>query len=99
MRPFDSAQGRLAVAVVVSIIVVFGAPYTGQLRGAIQDAFPGQYRLIIGGIVLVAVVGAVLWALRRINERRLLRYGLLTTAICAGAVYTYATATCNANVD
>ena len=43
-------RARLAVAIVASTLVVLGAPYTGQIRGALQDALPGQYRLVLGGI-------------------------------------------------
>jgi VanZ family protein len=90
---------RLAVALAASILVVLGAPYTGQIRGAIQDALPGQYRLIIGGIVVVTLAIAVVSALLRIREQRATRYGLLALAIGGGAVYAWATATGNANVD
>ena len=90
---------RVGLAIAASLLVVLGAPYTGQIRGAIQDALPGQYRLIIGGIVVAVVAAAVLWALLHVKERRLLRYGLLATAVGGGAVYAYATATGNANVD
>jgi hypothetical protein len=80
-------------------VVVLGSPYTGQIRGALQDALPGQYRLILGSIVLVAVAIAVATALLHIRERRLLRYGLLLLAVGGGTVYAFATATGNANVD
>ena len=93
MRP------RLALAVVASIVVALGAPYTGQIRGAIQDALPGQYRLIIGGVVVIGVAMAVTVALLRIKEQRRVRYGLLTFAVGGGALYAQATATGNANVD
>src|SRR5262245_2393485 len=98
--PVDSAQGkRLVVALLASLIITVGAPYTGQIRGAIQDALPGQYRIIIGGIVVAAVAVAVLTALLRIRERRLSRYALLALAVGGGALYTWLTATGNANVD
>ena len=90
---------RLLVALAASFLVVLGAPYTGQIRGAIQDALPGQYRLIIGGIVVVAVVSAVVSALLRIREQRARRYGLLALAVGGGALYAWTTATGNANVD
>jgi hypothetical protein len=100
MRPSTTFRARrLAVAIGSSIVVVLGAPYTGQIRGAIQDALPGQYRLIIGGIVVAAVVGAVVSALLGIRERRAVRYSLLALAIGGGALYAWATATGNANVD
>ncbi|HKH74509.1 MAG TPA: VanZ family protein [Vicinamibacterales bacterium] len=90
---------RLALAVAASIVVILGAPYTGQIRGAIQDALPGQYRLIIGGIVVAAVAMAVVSALLRIRDQRASRYGLLAVAVAGGALYAWATATGNANVD
>lgn len=90
---------RLLPAVTASLLVVFGAPYTGQIRGAIQDALPGQYRLILGGIVLAAIAFAVVSALVRISERRAMRYGLLALATGGGALYAWVTATGNANVD
>ena len=92
-------QSRLVLAVVASLLVTVGAPYTGQIRGAIQDALPGHYRLIIGGIVVAAVVVAIVSALLRIRERRTMRYGLLALAVGGGALYAWATATGNANVD
>ena len=91
--------GRLVVALLASFFITVGAPYTGQIRGAIQDALPGQYRIIIGGIVIAAVAGAVLTALLRIKERRLFRYGLLAIAVGSAATYAFLTASGNANVD
>jgi hypothetical protein len=90
---------RLVLAVVASFVVVLGAPYTGQIRGAIQDALPGHYRLIIGGVVVLAVAIAVVAALLRIREQRAMRYGLLAIAVGGGSLYAWATATGNANVD
>jgi VanZ family protein len=90
---------RLALALGCSAIVVLTAPVVGQLRGAIQSAMPGEYRLILGGIVGGAVVGSVGVALWRIRERRRLRYSLLAAAVIAGVAYSSLTATGNANVD
>jgi hypothetical protein len=90
---------RLLVAVAASLLVVLGAPYTGQIRGAIQSALPGQYRLILGSVVVVSIVLAVLVAIRRINERRMQRYGALAVAVGSGALYAYITASGNADVD
>lgn len=90
---------RLAAALVASLVVVLGAPYTGQIRGALQDAFPGQYRLILGGIVVGTVAIGVLTAVTRIKEHRVRRYGTLALAIGSAALYAYMTATGNANVD
>jgi hypothetical protein len=92
-------RARLVLALAASLLVVVAAPYTGQIRGAMQDALPGQYRIVIGGIVVAAVALAVLTALRRISERRVPRYGALAVAVGGAALYAYATATGNANVD
>jgi VanZ like family len=92
-------SGRLAIAIVASLIVTAGAPYTGQIRGAIQDALPGQYRFILGGIVVAAVALAVVGAVLRITERRVQRYGALALAVGGAALYAWVTATGNANVD
>src|SRR5688572_7227645 len=81
MRPW-----RLAAAVSASAVVVLGAPYIGQIRGAVQQALPGQYRAIVIGIIAVATVAALAAALVRIRERRLARYGLLGAALAAGAL-------------
>lgn len=93
------AAGRLALAVGVSIVVLASAPAIGQIRGAIQSAFPGQYRLILGGFVVAAIVAGVLYAVATVRERRVLRFGLIGAAIAAGTWYSLATATGNANVD
>ena len=45
--------GRLAVAVSAAAILVVGAPFVGQIRGAIRSAFPEYYRLIIGGLIAI----------------------------------------------
>jgi hypothetical protein len=87
------------MAIVASIVVVLGAPYTGLIRSSIQSALPGQYRLIIGGIVAALLAFAVLTALRTIRERRAERYGALVIAIGSAALYAWATATGNADVD
>ena len=63
-------SGRLVLALLASLVITLGAPYTGQIRGAIQDALPGQYRLVIGGIVVAVVACAVMIALLPITERR-----------------------------
>jgi len=97
--PQSSATPRLALAIGASLVVLVSAPAIGQIRGAIQAAFPGQYRLILGAFVSAAIVAGVLYALATVREARLLRFGLIGAAIAAGAVYSLATATGNANVD
>lgn len=90
---------RLVEAIAASAAVVFASPYVGQIRGAIQAALPGQYRLIIGGTIGVGVGAALVHALVRIRERRLLRYGLIAAAIAGGTIYAVLSASGNALVD
>ncbi len=94
-----SAGPRLAVAVAATVAVLIAAPVVGQIRGAIQDALPGQYRAILIGVVLFAVGGGIAWAAVTIRSRRGRRYGLIALAIGIGAIYAAAMATGNANVD
>jgi hypothetical protein len=90
---------RLVTALAASAAVVLAAPYVGQIRAAIQSALPGQYRLVIGGTIAVALILALAAAFIRIRERRALRYGLIAAAVAGGVLYATATATGNANVD
>ena len=92
-------RSRLIGAIAASALVIVAAPNVGQIRGAIQSALPGQYRLIIGGTIAAAIAFALLHAIVRIRERRLLRYGLIAAAITGGTIYAWLTATGNANVD
>ena len=80
-------------AIAASLAIVLSSPFIGEVRGAIQDAVPGQYRLILGAIIGIAVVAAIGVALRRIRERRLTRYAYLGGSVLFGLVYASATAT------
>jgi len=82
-----------------SIAVIIAAPFVGQIRGAVQSALPGQYRLIIGGTIAAAIAVALAGAFIRIRERRLSRYGVIAAAIGGGVIYAWLTATGIANVD
>ena len=90
---------RLSLAIASSAVVVLGAPFVGQLRGAILARFPEYYRLIIGGIVLVSAATMVLIALTRIREHQRRRYAALGAAIGLGVGCELAFRTGNANVD
>jgi VanZ family protein len=95
----SSAARRLALAAAVSLVVLVSAPAIGQIRGAIQAAFPGQYRLILVAFVVAAIGAGVVYAVATVREGRVWRFGLIAAAIAAGALYSLATATGNANVD
>jgi len=89
---------RLAAAVAAALAVLAAAPVIGQIRGALQDALPGQYRLILASIVALAVGAGVGLSVVRIR-RRVFGYGLIALAIGIGVFYAAMTATGNANVD
>ena len=90
---------RLAEAIAASAVLVFASPYVGQVRAAIQAALPGQYRLIIGGMIATGIGAALIHALITIRERRLLRYGLIAAGIAGGTIYAVLSATGNPLVD
>lgn len=93
-------RGRLAVALGAGAAIVLTAPVIGQIRSALQAALPaGAFRLVIGLVVFGAIACAILVALARIRERRLLRYGLMTLGLVIGVGYAWATRTGNAGVD
>jgi hypothetical protein len=87
------------VAILISAAVILSAAYIGDIRGAIQGAFPGQYRLLVGGIVIAAIAITVAAASVTIRERRALRYALLAGAILGAAGYIATFRTGNPDVD
>ena len=103
----------MSVALLASVLIVFGAPYVGQLRGALQAAFPDQYRWIIGGIVAAAIVVAIGAALARVrrwqegspragkslNVRPATRYTLIGAGVLISAAYARAVSSGNLDVD
>ena len=91
------APGTLAIT--ASAAVVFAAPFVGEIRGAIQAAFPGHYRTIVISVVLGAVTLAAAAAVSRIRDRRATRFGLVGLSLLIGVVYARATASGNADVD
>jgi len=82
---------RLAAATAASVALVLSAPYVGVVRSQIRAAFPGQFGLIINGVVATALLAALVWALARVRSRRLPRYGAIALAFAAAAAYSYAT--------
>src|SRR2546428_14045575 len=94
--------GYLAVAVGFAIVLVAGAPFVAQIRGAIATAFPLKNRLILGGMVAVSIGAALMMASARIRGpqrgsragdpirgrgHRVLRYLALGTALLVGALF------------
>lgn len=82
-------RGRLLLAVGAAIVVVLASPFVGQINGWVQRILPGQHVSVLLAAVLLPGAAAVVAALVRIRERRVLRYGLLAAA--AAVAFTYAT--------
>jgi len=92
-------NGRLAAAMLVAALVVVSAPFMGQARAALRQAFPGQFVLIVGLTTGAAIVAAVVLALLRIRDRRGQRYAAIGGALLIGTTYSVALATGNPEVD
>lgn len=101
----------MVAALIASAAIVFGSPYVGRIRGAVQSAFPDDYRLIIGGGVVVALLAAIVAAAARIARRRQdrveessggqagVRYALMATAVVVGVVYGWSVSSGNLDID
>ena len=82
---------RLAAATAISAALVSASPYVGVARSQIRAAFPGQFGLIVNGIVAAALLAALAWALARIRSHRLPRYASVALAFAAGVSYALST--------
>jgi hypothetical protein len=87
------------LAAAVSAALVLAAPFIGEIRRAILARFPGQFVRIIGGMVLLAVVIAVVTALARIRDRRGWRYTAIAFALASAGTYAFVTRTGDPQVD
>ena len=105
----------MLLALLASALIVFGSPYAGQLRGALQSSFPDQYRWIVGGVVAVAALVAIVSAVGRLRRQRPLesvghgslavaqalglRYASIALAVTMSAIYARAVSSGNPDVD
>ena len=89
----------LALAVTASAAVVLGAPYVGQIRGALQTVLPRQYVAIVAGVVAGSLLVAMVVAVITIRTHRRVRYAAVLGAVTIGATYAFMTRTGNAEVD
>jgi len=82
------------------VTLVLGAPFIGQLRGAVRDAIGGsRFVTVMAAIVLGAAGVAIVFALTRIRERWRERYAALLAALAIAVSYAIASSTGNAEVD
>ena len=101
----------MLLPLLVSALIVFGSPYVGEIRGALQSLFPGHYRWIVGGAValagVVALGAAALSLRRRTRQTRLSAAGpkpwvrnvLVLMAISIGVTYARTASAGNPDVD
>lgn len=78
---------RFLLACIVAAIVILWAPYVSELRRWIRTQFPGQFVLVVGSAIALMIGAALLAALFRIRERRLLRYGAIAAAVVLGVAW------------
>jgi VanZ family protein len=93
------SAARFVLAAAVSLALVLGAPFIGQLRSSLRSAFPGYYVTIVLAAIGLAVAAGLIAALARIRERRGARYGALAAALGIAAAYAMWSATGNPEVD
>jgi VanZ family protein len=87
MFTLAARSGRLALAVAMAVALVLAAPYVGVVRSGIRDAFPGQFSLIINGLIGVSLLIATGLGLARVRDHRVTRYGAMALALVAAATY------------
>jgi hypothetical protein len=90
---------RFVLALGVSLALIAAGPAVGQLRAAVERAFPRQYTTILAVAAGIGIAVGVLWGLGRIRERRLLRYALIGAALAIGIAYSLVTLTGDPSVD
>ena len=78
---------RLVLACVAALLVVLSAPWSQQMFEAVARLWPAQFRTIAIASTAVPVAAALLVAILRIRDRRVLRYSLLALGIAAGTAY------------
>jgi hypothetical protein len=93
------SRGRLIVAIAAGLALIASSAFVGDLRSAMLAAFPGQFRLIVGAAIVIAVVAAVIVALVRIRDRRTWRFTGIGVAIAGAVTYASLVATGNLFVD
>ena len=78
---------RLILAVVVSIGVILSSPFIRDIRDWIRATFPGRYATVVATAVALTIGAALVVAVVRIRDRRMLRYGAIVAALALGTAY------------
>ena len=88
----------MVLPLLASLLVVFGAPYVGEIRSALQTSFPDEYRFVVGAMVTLCAAAAVAWAVAgvrrpphatssRATVSLRVRYTLVTAAVAIASAY------------
>jgi hypothetical protein len=99
MQSGRAASGWLWTATAVSAALILSAPFIGQLRTAIRAATGAGFVTVVGVAVAACAAVALLFAVRRIKDRRRFRYGALAAAVVLGVGYAVGASTGNSEVD
>src|SRR3954470_16203674 len=90
---------RFTLAITTATALVLSAPFIGFVRSWIRSTFPGQCVRIVAGAIAALGAAAILAALLRIRENRLVRYAALVAALGFAAWFSLSEATGNLDVD
>lgn len=103
----------MLLPLLVSILIVFGSPYAGEIRSELQSAAPEYYRSIVVGIVIAAAVIAIIAAVAQLRRFQpdstgadasgplsiRIRYGLIAAAAAISVGYARTVRTGEPDVD
>jgi hypothetical protein len=78
---------RLLLAIAVSLLVILSAPFIRDLRTFVRSTFPGHFVAVVAAVVGVSIAGAVIVALVRIRDHRMIRYSAIAAALALGTAY------------
>jgi VanZ like family len=93
------SRAWFAAAIVVSALLVLGAPLVGQLTSWLRDVARGHYRDVLAAVVVSAAALSLGTALLVIKDRRAFRYSCLAAATAMAAGYAWAARTGVPDVD
>ena len=83
---------RLGLAVAAAAAIILSAPYVQQVFNVLSTSWPTQFRAIAIGATVVPAALTLPYAVVRIRDRHLVRYGLLALAAIAGSSFALANA-------
>lgn len=92
-------MARFLPPALVSALFVLWAPFIGEIRTWLRNAFPGRFGALVAGAVAGVLLLALLAALLRIRTRRVPRYAALAASVALFAIWIVAFKTGTPEVD